>query len=181
MTLLKAFQSYVEVRLDTIEGDFGALTERVSTLESIVKTSENDTGGTDNLKNGRTKGTINTQSDFNDIKTSLHLYKHSFQKHKKELINVKYDVKDSFSVFLSNASKTVDTLVNTVSTHVRNSNENISASLEKNVYVTCARVQIETIQLEKTVEELIGRANEVVGIIDEQRSTIEDGIMVTIR
>ncbi|WAR09680.1 hypothetical protein MAR_034756, partial [Mya arenaria] len=198
MTLLKAFQSYVEVlaslyyqmavgvlfsfqRLDTIEGDFGALTERVSTLESIVKTSENDTGGTDNLKNGHTKGTINTQSDFNDIKTSLHMYKHSFQKHKKELINVKYDVKDSFSVFLSNASKTVDTLVNTVITHVRNCNENISASLEKNIYVTRARVQNETIQLEKKVEELICRANEVVGIIDEQRSTIEDGIMVTIR
>ncbi|WAR16331.1 ANGP1-like protein, partial [Mya arenaria] len=42
-------------------------------------------------------------------------------------------------------------------------------------------VQNETIELEKKVEELIGRANEVVGIIDEQRSTIEDGIMVTIR
>ncbi|XP_052813132.1 uncharacterized protein LOC128240515 isoform X2 [Mya arenaria] len=181
MTLMKSFQSYVEVRLDTIEGDFGALTERVSTLESIVKTSENDTGGTDNSKNGQTKGTINTQSDLNDIKTSLQMYKHSFQKHKKEILNVKYDVKDSFSVFLSNASKTVDTLVKTVRDHLRNSADNISASLEKNVYATRAHVQNETIQLEKKVEELIGRANEVVGIIDEQRSTIEDGIMVTIR
>ncbi|WAR30011.1 ANGL2-like protein [Mya arenaria] len=35
--------------------------------------------------------------------------------------------------------------------------------------------------MEKKVEELIGRANEVVGIIEEQRSTIEDRIMVTIK
>ncbi|WAR16334.1 AGRB2-like protein [Mya arenaria] len=86
------FQSYVEVTLNTIEGNVGSLTERVSKLESIVATS-----GTDNDSNARE--------------------------------------------------------------HVQN----------------------ETIELEKKVEELIGRANEVVGIIDEQRSTIEDGIMVTIR
>ncbi|WAR16350.1 FCN3-like protein [Mya arenaria] len=44
----------------------------------------------------------------------------------------------------------------------------------KNVYAARAHVQNETIELERKVEELIGRANEVVGIIDEQRSTIED-------
>ncbi|WAR09634.1 FIBA2-like protein [Mya arenaria] len=165
--LWKGFQYYVQLRLDTIERDFGALSQRVSNLESLVKSSNNNTGGTDNPTIGHTKGTINTQSAFNGIKTTLQMYRHSFQKQKQELVNVNYDVKDTLSAFLSNASKTVDTLVNTLSDH--------------NVYATRAHVQNETIQLEKKVEELICRANEIVGIIDEQRSTIEDGIMVTIR
>ncbi|WAR09635.1 hypothetical protein MAR_034711 [Mya arenaria] len=118
-------------RLDTIEGDFGALSERVSNLESLMKSSDNNTGGTDNPTNGHSKGTINTQSTFDDIKTTLQMYKHSFQKQKKELVNANHDVKDTLSAFLSNASKTVDTLVNTVSDHVRNSAKNVSASLEK--------------------------------------------------
>ncbi|XP_052789388.1 fibrinogen beta chain-like isoform X3 [Mya arenaria] len=179
--LVKGFQSYVQLRLDTIEGDFGTLSERVSNLESLVKSSDNNTGETNNPTNVPTKGTINTQSAFNDIKTTLQMYRYSFQKQKKELVNVNHDVKDTLSAFLSNASKTVDTLVNSVSDHVRNSAKNVSASLEKNVYATRAHVQNETIQLEKKVEELIGRANKVVGIIDDQRSTIEGGIMVTIK
>ncbi|WAR31594.1 ANGP2-like protein [Mya arenaria] len=159
--LVKGFQSYVQLRLDTIEGDFGTLSERVSNLESLVKSSDNNTGETNNPTNVPTKGTINTQSAFNDIKTTLQMYRYSFQKQKKELVNVNHDVKDTLSAFLSNASKTVDTLVNS------------------NVYATRAHVQNETIQLEKKVEELIGRANKVVGIIDDQRSTIEGGIMFT--
>ncbi|XP_052813143.1 semaphorin-5A-like isoform X1 [Mya arenaria] len=41
MTLMKAFQSNVEVRLDAIQGDLGTLTKRVSNLESLVTTLEN--------------------------------------------------------------------------------------------------------------------------------------------
>ncbi|WAR09645.1 FGL2-like protein, partial [Mya arenaria] len=183
MKLVKGFQSFVELRLDALEGDFGTLTKRVSNLESLVTSFDNDTGDAESgsSRTGNTEAKLHTEPELNDIKNALTMYKHSFEKHKKELIDVNYAVNDTLSAFLSNASKTVDTLVNTVSDHIRNSTDNISASLEKNVYATRVHVKNETVQQEKKVEELIGRANEVVGIIDEQRSTIEDGIMVTIR
>ncbi|WAR16831.1 HMCN1-like protein [Mya arenaria] len=249
-----AFQSYVMARLDTIEVDFGTLTDRVSKLESIV-TSVNNTRETDSIES-RTRHIVgnNTKPEIIDITKKLTMFKHSFKKHKKELINVNSVFKDTLSTFLSNASSTVSSLVNIVRDHVQNSVKNISATLEKvnntvaeserilrsdiviflnkfssevrtdmvihfegekqsnnktllaiksqsrehianktdtferfktnilqDVYAAKANVQNKTNKMEKIVEELIGRANKFVGIIDEQRSTIEDGIMVTIR
>ncbi|XP_052787499.1 low-density lipoprotein receptor-related protein 2-like isoform X2 [Mya arenaria] len=251
---LKAFQAYVEVRLDATDGDFGTLADRVSKLEAIVSTSEND------ISEKRSNGSRNehtkayTKPEVNHIQNTLTMYKRSFEKQKQEMNDVKMVFKDALSVFLNNASLTVSTLFNAVNEHVNNSADDISATL-KNVSDTVVKsgshlrsdiftylgnlssevktelalhvegatddnnktlialnsqvrdhianeteslevfktkilqdvnearalVQNETTELEKKVEELIGRAKEVVGIIDEQRSTIEDGIMVTNR
>ncbi|WAR17374.1 AGRB2-like protein, partial [Mya arenaria] len=243
-------------RLDTIEGEFGSLTDRVSKLELLVNTSENNSLQTDSNGSGtgHTLDTTYTKPEIIDIKNTLTEFKRSFAKQKKELLDVNYNVKDTFSVFLTNASSTVNTLVNIVSDYVHNSAENVSAALVKvnntlvesgrllrsdiitylgnissevkidmvirfekqkqeinkksldltskvldhiangteslnifkrnilqDAYETRANVQNETMKMEKKVDELIGKANEVVGIIDEQRSTIEDRIMVTIR
>ncbi|XP_052785778.1 angiopoietin-4-like isoform X2 [Mya arenaria] len=253
---MKAFQSYVMTRLDTIEGDFGLLTDRVSKLESLVNTSESDNRETDSIESRtrHTVGNIYTKPEIIDITKTLAMYKHSFNKHKKELINVNSVFKDTLSAFVSNASTTISSLVNIVNGHVQTSAENISATLQKvnntveesgqklrsdlfiylgkfssdvrtdmviqfegeeqkinktllainsqvrqhianetntlerfktnilqDVQTAQANVQNETIEMEKKVEELLGRSNEVVGIIEEQRSTIENGIMVTIR
>ncbi|WAR17314.1 hypothetical protein MAR_031908 [Mya arenaria] len=256
MRLVKSFQSHVDLRLDTIEGEFGSLTDRVSKLELLVNTSENNSWQTNSNGSGtgHTLDTAYTKPEITDIKNTLTEFKRSFAKQKKELLDVNYNVKDTFSVFLTNASSTVNTLVNIVSDHVHNSAENVSAALVKvnntlvesgrllrsdiitylgnissevkidmvirfekqkqeinkksldltskvldhiangteslnifkrnilqDAYETRANVQNETMKMEKKVDELIGKANEVVGIIDEQRSTIEDRIMVTIR
>ncbi|XP_052812088.1 uncharacterized protein LOC128239471 [Mya arenaria] len=254
--LVKSLQSYVDVRIDTIEGEFGSLTDRVLKLESLVNTPDNDSVDIDSNgpRTWHTKGISYTKSELNDIKSTLTMYEHSFSKQKKEMIDVNYVVKDTLAVFLSNASSAVNSLVNTVSDHVQHSTDNISATLEKvnntlvesgrllrsdiltylsnissegkidmimrfeeekqehnntlftlnsrvlhhianetesleifktnllkDVYATRENVQNETIEMEKKVDDLIGKANDVVGNIDEQRSTIEDGIMVTIR
>ncbi|WAR29982.1 ANGL2-like protein [Mya arenaria] len=256
MNGMKAVQSYVMARLDTIEGDFSTLTDRVSMLESLVNTSYSDTRETDSVesKTGHTVGNTYSKSEISDITKTLTMYKHSFKKHKKELTNVNSVFKDTLSAFVSNASSTVSSLVSMVNAHVLQSAENISATLQKvnntvaesgrklrsdsfiylsnlssdvrtdmaiqfenekqennktllainsqvgkhvanetdtlerfktnilqDLYAAQANVQNETIEMEKKVEELIGRANEVVGIIEEQRSTIEDRIMVTIK
>ncbi|XP_052763415.1 uncharacterized protein LOC128205647 isoform X1 [Mya arenaria] len=253
MKRMKYFQSYVEVTLNTIEGNVGSLTERVSKLESIVATS-----GTDNDSNGSRAGSSGketyTQLEIKDIKHTLEMYQHAFARQKQELIDVNDLVNNTLSVLHSNVSVTLRTVLNNVSNYVQDSAETISATLKKvnntivesgrqlrsdiliylgnisseiktdmamhikgekqennktllalnsqvlkhianetdtletfrtnilqDIYAAREHVQNETIELEKKVEELIGRANEVVGIIDEQRSTIEDGIMVTIR
>ncbi|WAR31164.1 hypothetical protein MAR_033706, partial [Mya arenaria] len=77
-----------------------------------------------------------------------------------------------------------DIVLTRIRDHIANETESLEVfktSILQDVNETRARVQNETTELEKKVEKLIGKANEVVGIIDEQRSTIEDGIMVTIR
>ncbi|WAR16354.1 ANGP1-like protein [Mya arenaria] len=253
MKRMKYFQSYVEVTLNTIEGNVGSLTERVSKLESIVATS-----GTDNDSNGSRAGSSGketyTQLEIKDIKHTLEMYQHAFARQKQELIDVNDLVNNTLSVLHSNVSVTLRTVLNNVSNYVQDSAETISATLKKvnntivesgrqlrsdiliylgnisseiktdmamhikgekqennktllalnsqvlkhianetdtletfrtnilqDIYAAREHVQNSTIELEKKVEELIGRANEVVGIIDEQRSTIEDGIMVTIR
>ncbi|XP_052786259.1 angiopoietin-2-like [Mya arenaria] len=133
MIEMKAFQSYVMARLNTIEGDVGTMTNRVSKLESHFITSDNDNSKIDSIKSitGHTLGDIYTNTEINDITKTLTMYKHSFKKHKKELINVKNVFKDTLSAFVSNASSTVSSLVNKVSYHVQHSAKNISATLEK--------------------------------------------------
>ncbi|WAR10395.1 hypothetical protein MAR_035471, partial [Mya arenaria] len=243
-------------RLDTIEGDLVILTERVSKVELLVNTSDSNTRETDSVESrtGHTVGNTYSKPEINDITKTLTMYKHSFNKHKKELINVNNIFKDTLSAFVSNASTPISSLVNVVNDHVQTSAENISATLQKvnntveesgrklrsdifiylskfssevrndmviqfegeeqeinktllainyqvhehianetntlecfktnilqDVQTAQANVQNETIEMEKKVEELIGRANEVVGIIEDQRSTIKNDIMVTIR
>ncbi|WAR30010.1 hypothetical protein MAR_003578 [Mya arenaria] len=125
MNGMKAVQSYVMARLDTIEGDFSTLTDRVSMLESLVNTSYSDTRETDSVesKTGHTVGNTYSKSEISDITKTLTMYKHSFKKHKKELTNVNSVFKDTLSAFVSNASSTVSSLVSMVNAHVLQSAE----------------------------------------------------------
>ncbi|XP_052785774.1 angiopoietin-4-like isoform X2 [Mya arenaria] len=242
---MKGFQSYVMARLDTLEGDFGTLTDRVSKLESLVNTSESDNRETDSIESrtGHTVGNKYIKPEINEIIKTLTMYKHSFKKHKKELINANNVFKNTLSAFVSNASLTVSSLAEKISATLQKVNNTIAESgmvLRTDTFIYLgkfrsevrtdivihfegeeqkinntllainsqvrehianetntlerfktnilqdakaaqANVQNKTFEMEKKVEELIGRANEVIDIINEHRSSIEDGIMANIR
>ncbi|XP_052763100.1 angiopoietin-1-like [Mya arenaria] len=213
MKRMKYFESYVETTLNTIAGDVGSLTERVSKLELNVATS-----GTDNDSNGSRAGSSGeetyTKLEIKDIRNKLEMYHHAFARQKKDFVDVKVFVNNTtvegarqlrsdVLIYLGNISaevktdmdmhfkrekqehnKTLLALNTQVLDHLANETDTLK-TFKTNILqdVNSLRVlaQNETIELEKNVEKLIGRANEVVGIIDNQRSTIEDGIMVTIK
>ncbi|WAR10866.1 hypothetical protein MAR_035942 [Mya arenaria] len=196
---LKSFQASVEVRLDATEGYFDTLADRVSKLESIVNKSDTDIGLTRSNGSRNEPSIEYTKPELNEIQNTLAMYKTSFIKQKKEMNDVKFDIFTFFGNLSSDVktklalhvvgqiednNKTLMALNTQVRDHIANETESLEVfktSILQDVNETRARVQNETTELEKKVEKLIGKANEVVGIIDEQRSTIEDGIMVTIR
>ncbi|WAR29726.1 hypothetical protein MAR_003294, partial [Mya arenaria] len=169
---LKALQAYVEVIVNANEGDFVTLADRVSKLESIVSTSENDIRET--TSNGsRNEHTIAyTKPELNNIQNTL-----TISEVKTELaINIEREIDDN--------NKTLIALNSQVRDYIANETESLAffkTNILQDMNETRAHVRNETTELENKVEELIGRANEVVGIIDKQGSTIEDGIMVTIK
>ncbi|XP_052788169.1 uncharacterized protein LOC128222986 isoform X3 [Mya arenaria] len=196
---LKSFQASVEVRLDATEGYFDTLADRVSKLESIVDKSDTDIVLTRSNGSRNEPSIEYTKPELNKIQNTLAMYKTSFIKQKKEMNDVKFDIftylgnlSSDFKTKLAlhvvgqieDNNKTLIALNSQVRDHIANETESLEVfktSILQDVNETRARVQNETTELEKKVEKLIGKANEVVGIIDEQRSTIEDGIMVTIR
>ncbi|WAR29663.1 hypothetical protein MAR_003231 [Mya arenaria] len=100
----------------------------------------------------------------------------SFEVKTELAINIEREIDDN--------NKTLIALNSQVRDYIANETESLAffkTNILQDMNETRAHVRNETTELEKKVEELIGRANEVVGIIDKQGSTIEDGIMATIK
>ncbi|XP_052787172.1 fibroleukin-like [Mya arenaria] len=198
---IKIFQSFVMARMDTMEIDIGTLATKVARIEFLENSTESENTGTDSPKTDHTTVHVK-QSELNQVQRTLKMYKHSFAKHKKEFLAINNVIEDTLVVFRENASTTVKKLVKTVNEHVETSSDNVAMTLEnisnasaesestlrsdlliysKNMNAEIQKnldtqLQAATAEMNNTMTGLIGKANKVVGIIDEKVSTFEGNI-----
>ncbi|XP_052787171.1 uncharacterized protein LOC128222253 [Mya arenaria] len=192
----------VMAKMDTMDADIRSLVTKVKEIEvqSTSKASENTR--TCIHKTDYTPGQVGKQYELKQLKSTLGMYQHSFAKHKTEFLAINNVIKDTLVEFRENASTTVTNLVKTVTEHVKTSSDNIAMTLEniskssansestlrsevlnysKNINAEIQKnldkqLQMTTDEMNNTMTGLIDRANKVVDIIDERRSTIEDNI-----
>ncbi|WAR28931.1 TL5B-like protein [Mya arenaria] len=191
----------ISIRMDTMEIDIGTLATKVARIEFLENSTESENTGTDSPKTDHTTVHVK-QSELNQVQRTLKMYKHSFAKHKKEFLAINNVIEDTLVVFRENASTTVKKLVKTVNEHVETSSDNVAMTLEnisnasaesestlrsdlliysKNMNAEIQKnldtqLQAATAEMNNTMTGLIGKANKVVGIIDEKVSTFEGNI-----
>ncbi|XP_052785699.1 uncharacterized protein LOC128221224 [Mya arenaria] len=199
---IKIFQSFIIARMDTMEIDIGTLATKVARIELLENSTESENAGTYIPKTDHKTEHVEKQSELKQVQSTLKMYKHSFAKHKKKFLAINNVIKDTLVVFRENASTTITNLVKTVNEHVKNSSDNVALTLEnisnssaesestlrsevlnysKNINAEIQKnldtqLQATTTEMKNTMKGLIGKANKVVGIIDERRSTIEDNM-----